>query len=106
MMHETASAASFMPFKKVINNANANEATMMKTNISRFLNNNCSDGICNILQHIAGIFESLGDILVLDQLYIFVIVVKQIADIIEINAVNYMLDMLYLVTVVDYFIVV
>lgn len=31
---ETASAASFMPFKKVINSANIKEAAMTKTNIS------------------------------------------------------------------------
>ena len=32
--HETASAASFIPFKKVISNANIKEAAMIKTSIS------------------------------------------------------------------------
>jgi hypothetical protein len=34
MRHDTASAASFMPFKNVINKANINDAAMMNTNIS------------------------------------------------------------------------
>ena len=34
IMQETASAASFMPFKKVINNANINEDATINANIS------------------------------------------------------------------------
>ena len=49
IMHETASAASFIPFKKVINNANINEAAIMNTNISRILDDDSSYCISNVL---------------------------------------------------------
>ena len=68
IMQETASAASFMPFKKVINNANINEDATMNANISRVLNDDGSYCICNVFQDIAGTFECLCDILILDQL--------------------------------------
>lgn len=76
IMHDTASAASFMPFKNVINNARSNDAAMMNTNISRFLDDNGSNGICNILYHIAGILESLSDVFILHQFNIISIIIE------------------------------
>ena len=56
MMQETASAASFIPFKKVISNANIKEAAMIKTNISRVLYDDCSNCVCYVLDDVAGAF--------------------------------------------------
>ena len=97
MIHETASAASFMPFKKVINNANINEAATMNANISRILNDDSSYCIGYILQNVARTLKSLRDVLVLHHLYIVGVAVEHIADIIEIDAVYDMLYVLYLV---------
>lgn len=76
IMHDTASAASFMPFKNVINNANINEAATINANISGILNDDGSYSICNILQNIARAFKCLGNILVLDQLDIISLVIE------------------------------
>ena len=76
MRHDTASAASFMPFKNVINNANIKEAEMTKTNISRILNDDCSYCVGNILQYVARAFKCLSDVFVLDQFNIVGLVLK------------------------------
>ena len=76
IMHDTASAASFMPFKNVINNARSNDAAMMNTNISRFLDDDGSNGIRNVLYHIAGILESLSDVFILHQFNIISIIIE------------------------------
>ena len=106
IMQETASAASFMPFKKVINNANTNEAAIINANISRVLDDDSSNGICNVLQYITGAFKCFSDVLVLHHFDIVVVVVEHIADIIEIDAVNYMLNMLDFITIVDNIVVI
>ena len=49
IMHDTASAASFMPFKNVINSANINEAATINANISGILNDDGSYCISNVL---------------------------------------------------------
>ena len=76
MRHDTASAASFMPFKNVINNANIKEAEMAKTNISRILYDDCSYCVGNILQDVARALKSLSDVFVLDQFNIVGLVLK------------------------------
>ena len=76
IMQDTASAASFMPFKNVINNAKINEEATMNANISRVLDDDGSYSICNILQYVARTLKCLGDVLILDQLYVVSLVVE------------------------------
>ena len=56
------------------------DAPMIKTNISRLLYDDCSYCVGDVFQYVASAFKSLDDILILDQLDIVGVDVKEIAD--------------------------